>query len=90
MITFKQFLTEQDQNQFLYVYDSQTGEVTELDTLDQLAMQRFNNHYGFHSDSLWDIPEERGVRVFTSKGNTVVVGSDPVAIAAEVEMLSNE
>ena len=70
----------------LYVYDS--GKITELDTSDDLARQRFDNKYGFHEDSLWDFPVERGVRVFEVKGRTIVVSDDPVALAAEVEKQS--
>ena len=84
---FEQYDDEYDDG-VLYVYDSSTQDVTELDTNDELAMQRFNNNYNFHADSLSDIPEVNGVRVFQTNGRTVVVGSSPVNIAAEVERLS--
>ena len=67
----------------LYVYDD--GKVTELDTADELAMQRFNNKYEFHADSVFDFPVEKGVRVFEVKGKTIIVSDDPNALAAEVE-----
>lgn len=67
----------------LYVYDN--GNVTELDTSNNLAMQQFSNQYGFHSDSLNDIPVERGVQVFQSNNRTIIVSADPVALSAEVE-----
>ncbi|MBV1925021.1 MAG: hypothetical protein KUG49_00755 [Dokdonia sp.] len=76
------------QDSMVYVHDSLENETTELDTGDQMAMARFNRKYGFRSDSLYDIPKIRGVRTFTSQGVTIVVGSDPIAIATEVESLN--
>lgn len=86
-LTFKEFLAEADYDYkgILYVYDSADPEVVELDTRDELAMQRFSNKYGFHSDSLWDIPEDKGVRTFEVKGRLIFVSDNPMALAAEVE-----
>jgi hypothetical protein len=70
-------------SKILYVYDS--GKITELDTTDELAMQRFNNKYNFHEESLFDYPVEKGVREFQVKGKTIIVSDDPTALAAEVE-----
>jgi hypothetical protein len=67
----------------LYVYDS--GDVSELNTADKVAMQRFDNKYGFHEDSLFDFPVEYGVREFQSNGRTIIVSDDPQALAAAVE-----
>ena len=81
MFTFSDYLAERT----LYVYDSSSNKVTELDTKDELAMQRFDNKYNFHEDTLSDIPKIKGVRRFETDGNTIIVSSDPQAIAAEVE-----
>ena len=83
MFSFKQYLVESDK--VMYVYDSGEKEVTEVDTSDELAMQRFNNKYKFHSDSLYDVPDVKGVRVFHHEGRVIVTGTDPIAVAAEVE-----
>lgn len=70
----------------LYVHD---GDHTyELDTNDQVAMQQFNNRYGFHADSLYDVPVENGVQKFQGPEGVVCVSHDPQSLAAEVERMS--
>lgn len=85
-MSFKQFLINEAKDSMLYVFDG--GRIAELDTKDELAMQRFNNKYGFHSDSVFDFPIEKGVREFQHKGRIILVSDDPQAIAAEVEAQS--
>lgn len=84
----KRNLTEDFVNaEILHVYHN--GEVTELNTADMLAMQRFSNKYNFHNDSIYDLPEVNGVVEFLAPdGNPVLVADNLQNLAAEVESRS--
>jgi hypothetical protein len=81
--TLSHILIKEDK--ILYVHDSTQSKVVELNTSNQLEMQRFNNKYKFHSDSLYDIPLSKGVRMFDVNGKHVMVSDNPTALAAAVE-----
>ena len=77
----------------VYVYDSAEEEITEYNFANESEYARFDQKYGFDSDSIFDFPVKRGVRRFelhnTNPPRTVIVSPDMQAIAAEVEN-SNE
>ena len=73
----------------VHVYDSSKQEISNYNLKDELSSARFNNEYGFDSDSIFDFPIEQGVRTFqlhnANPPRTVIVSPDMQALAAAVE-----
>lgn len=74
----------------MFIYDSVKAQednhnIRELDYSNDFARARFDQEYGFHADSLMDIPVECGVRPFVGPaGQLVFASDDPIALAMTV------
>ena len=54
---------------------------------DPSERQEFDERYGFHSDSVYDIPEDRGVRMFEHGCTTVLCSDNVNSITAALELI---
>lgn len=59
----------------MFIYSEAKHEVQEWDLDDQFIKNRFNKQYNFINDSLEDIPEEEGIRMWVDSAGKFMIAS---------------
>lgn len=67
---------------FVAIIGNNCTGVVETDLNDRLQRQHFDSVFGFHADSLYDIPQHNGVRQFVDPSNNLVICGDNLSNVA--------